>query len=52
MQTPGSPRVPRVHQLKKEGSCDIAGREVASEKDFQSTLQISASWEDLTLVPI
>jgi len=47
--TPGSPRVPRVHQLKKEGSCDIAGREVASEKDFQSTLQISASWEDLSL---
>jgi len=47
--TPGSPRVPRVNQLKKEGARDVAGREAASEKDFQSTLQISASWEDLTL---
>jgi hypothetical protein len=36
--------------LKKEEACDVAGREVASEKEFQSTLQISASWEDLSLV--
>lgn len=51
-QTPGSPRVPpsRVSQLKKEEACDAVGREVASEKEFQSTLQISASWEDLSLV--
>ncbi|KAK4020437.1 PPP2R1A-PPP2R2A-interacting phosphatase regulator 1 [Daphnia magna] len=49
--TPGSPRVPpsRVSQLKKEEACDAVGREVASEKEFQSTLQISASWEDLSL---
>ncbi|EFX77168.1 hypothetical protein DAPPUDRAFT_321731 [Daphnia pulex] len=49
--TPASPRVPpsRVSQLKKEEACDAVGREVASEKEFQSTLQISASWEDLSL---
>ena len=40
----------RVSQLKKEEACDAAGREFASEKEFQSTLQISASWEDLSLV--
>ena len=51
-QTPGSPRVPpsRVSQLKKEEAGDVVGRVVASEKEFQSTLQISASWEDLSLV--
>ena len=52
LQTPGSPRVPpsRVSQLKKEEAGDVVAREVANEKEFQSTLQISASWEDLSLV--
>jgi len=52
LKTPGSPRVPpsRVSQLKKEEAGDVVAREVANEKEFQSTLQISASWEDLSLV--
>lgn len=53
-QTPSSPCIPshRVNQLKHEETCDVAGREVASEKEFQSTMQISQSCEDLFLVSL
>ena len=39
----------RVSQLRVEETRDVAGREVASEKEFQSTVAISQSWEDLSL---
>ena len=50
LQSPGSLCIPsRVSQLKQEETRDVAGREVASEKEFQSTVQITQSWDDLSL---
>ncbi|XP_044596026.1 P2R1A-PPP2R2A-interacting phosphatase regulator 1 isoform X1 [Cotesia glomerata] len=40
---------PRVNQLKQEECIDVAGREAAHEKEIHSAMQISQSWEDLTL---
>ncbi|XP_043275518.1 P2R1A-PPP2R2A-interacting phosphatase regulator 1 [Venturia canescens] len=49
--SPGSiPRLtPRVSQLRQEECVDVAGREAAHEKEIHSAMQISQSWEDLTL---
>ncbi|KAK0172099.1 hypothetical protein PV328_005465 [Microctonus aethiopoides] len=50
--SPGNnaPRLtPRVNQLKQEECVDVAGREAAHEKEIHSAMQISQSWEDLTL---
>ncbi|XP_034945310.1 protein FAM122A [Chelonus insularis] len=49
--SPGNaPRLtPRVNQLKQEECIDVAGREAAHEKEIHSAMQISQSWEDLTL---
>lgn len=49
--SPGSiPRLtPRVSQLRQEECIDIAGREAAHEREIHSAMQISQSWEDLTL---
>ncbi|XP_012254842.2 P2R1A-PPP2R2A-interacting phosphatase regulator 1 [Athalia rosae] len=45
-----APRLtPRVSQLRQEESVDVAGREAAHEKEIHSAIQISQSWEDLTL---
>ncbi|XP_047366394.1 PPP2R1A-PPP2R2A-interacting phosphatase regulator 1 [Vespa velutina] len=40
---------PRVSQLRQEECIDVAGREAAHEKEIHSAMQISQSWEDLTL---
>lgn len=50
-QSPGNvPRLtPRVSQLRQEECVDVAGREAAHEKEIHSAMQISQSWEDLTL---
>lgn len=40
---------PRVTQLRQEECVDVAGREAAHEKEIHSAMQISQSWEDLTL---
>jgi len=40
---------PRVSQLRQEECVDVAGREAAHEKEIHSAMQISQSWEDLTL---
>lgn len=40
---------PRITQIKHEEGMDIANREAAHERKVQSALQISQSWEDLTL---
>lgn len=51
LQSPSSvPRLtPRVSQLRQEECIDVAGREAAHEKEIHSAMQISQSWEDLTL---
>lgn len=51
LQSPNSiPRLtPRVSQLRQEECIDVAGREAAHEKEIHSAMQISQSWEDLTL---
>ncbi|KAL0274069.1 UNVERIFIED_CONTAM: hypothetical protein PYX00_006585 [Menopon gallinae] len=41
---------PRVNQLRQEECVDVAGREVAHEREIHSAMQMSQSWEDLTLV--
>lgn len=47
---PLSPVVPsRVSQIKQEEGMDVMFREAAHEKETQSKLQFSQSWEDLTL---
>lgn len=47
----GGPRLtPRVNQLRQEECIDVAGREVAHEREIHSAMQMSQSWEDLTLV--
>lgn len=50
-QSPGTvPRLtPRVSQLRQEECIDVAGREAAHEKEIHSAMQISQSWEDLTI---
>lgn len=46
----GVPRLtPRVSQLRQEECVDVAGREAAHEKEIHSAMQISQSWEDLTI---
>lgn len=41
---------PRVSQLRQEECADISNsREVTHEREVHSALQISQSWEDLTL---
>lgn len=46
----GVPRLtPRVSQLRQEECIDVAGREAAHEKEIHSAMQISQSWEDLTI---
>ncbi|XP_020281433.1 protein FAM122A isoform X2 [Pseudomyrmex gracilis] len=49
--SPGNvPRLtPRVSQLRQEECIDVAGQEAAHEKEIHSAMQISQSWEDLTL---
>nr|CAD7260687.1 unnamed protein product [Timema shepardi] len=47
-----APRLtPRVSQLRQEECVDLVGREAAQERELHSTMQMSQSWEDLTLVP-
>ncbi|KAK6632456.1 hypothetical protein RUM44_007498 [Polyplax serrata] len=41
---------PRVNQLRQEECIDVVGREVAHEREIHSAMQMSQSWEDLTLV--
>ncbi|KAK9510681.1 hypothetical protein O3M35_005417 [Rhynocoris fuscipes] len=49
---PSSPKLtPRVNQLRREESIDLLGREAAHERELNSAMVISQSWEDLTLVP-
>lgn len=47
----GGPRLtPRVSQLRQEECADISNsREVTHEREVHTHLQISQSWEDLTL---
>lgn len=48
---PSSPKLtPRVNQLRREESVDVIGREAAHERELNSTMVMSQSWEDLTLV--
>ncbi|GAB6019668.1 hypothetical protein CHUAL_001223 [Chamberlinius hualienensis] len=50
--SPSSPyhiRTSRISQIKHEEGMDVLNREVAHERKVQSALQISQSWEDLTL---
>ncbi|XP_017889409.1 protein FAM122A [Ceratina calcarata] len=49
--SPGNvPRLtPRISQLRQEECIDVAGREAAHEKEIHSAMQISQSWEDLTI---
>lgn len=51
LQSSGTvPRLtPRVSQLRQEECIDVAGREAAHEKEIHSAMQISQSWEDLTI---
>ncbi|XP_037959703.1 mucin-5AC [Teleopsis dalmanni] len=41
---------PRVSQLRQEECIDINSREVNHEREVHSAMQMSQSWEDLTLV--
>lgn len=47
--TPGPRLTPRVSQLRQEECADINSREVNHEREVHNALQISQSWEDLTL---
>ncbi|KAL3280536.1 hypothetical protein HHI36_003768 [Cryptolaemus montrouzieri] len=53
---PGSPvsglrLTPRINQLRQEEHADISNsRELAHEREIQHTIQISQSWEDLSLM--
>lgn len=48
---PSSPKLtPRVNQLRREESVDVIGREAAHERELNSAMVMSQSWEDLTLV--
>ncbi|KAL1457968.1 hypothetical protein WDU94_008146 [Cyamophila willieti] len=45
-----SPKLLRVTQLKQEEGSDVVNREVAHEKELHSAIQMSQSWEDLTIM--
>lgn len=46
----GGPRLtPRVSQLRQEECADMNTREVTHEREVHTAMQISQSWEDLTL---
>ncbi|KAL1124166.1 hypothetical protein AAG570_001936 [Ranatra chinensis] len=49
---PSSPKLtPRVNQLRREESVDVlSGREAAHERELNSAMVMSQSWEDLTLM--
>ncbi|XP_014250069.1 protein FAM122A isoform X1 [Cimex lectularius] len=48
---PSSPKMThRVNQLRREESVDVLGREAAHERELNSAMAMSQSWEDLTLV--
>lgn len=48
---PSSPKLtPRVNQLRREESVDVINREAAHERELNSAMVMSQSWEDLTLV--
>lgn len=48
---PSSPKLtPRVNQLRQEESVDILGREAAHERELNSAMVMSQSYEDLTLI--
>lgn len=51
LSSPSSPhiRTSRISQIKHEEGMDVLNREVAHERKVQSAIQISQSWEDLTL---
>lgn len=43
---------PRISQLRQEENADISNsRELAHEREIHNTMQISQSWEDLSLMP-
>lgn len=42
--------VHRVNQLRQEETVDIVNREVAHEREIHSAMQISQSWEDLSIM--
>lgn len=41
---------PRISQLRQEESLDINFREIVHEREIHNVIQMSQSWEDLTLV--
>lgn len=42
--------VHRVNQLRQEETIDMINREVAHEREIHSAMQISQSWEDLSIM--
>ncbi|KAL5237169.1 hypothetical protein ACI65C_004579 [Semiaphis heraclei] len=42
--------VHRVNQLRQEEAVDLINREVAHEREIHSAMQISQSWEDLSIM--
>lgn len=48
--TPIPRLTPRVNQLRQEECADLNSREVNHEREVHSAIQMSQSWEDLTLV--
>uniref|UniRef100_T1IZQ5 receptor protein-tyrosine kinase n=1 Tax=Strigamia maritima TaxID=126957 RepID=T1IZQ5_STRMM len=48
--SPQSPMPFRISQIKHEEGMDIVNREVAHEREVRSAMQMSQSYEDLTLV--
>lgn len=48
--TPIPRLTPRVSQLRQEECADLNSREVNHEREVHSAIQMSQSWEDLTLV--
>ncbi|XP_022161039.1 protein FAM122A isoform X2 [Myzus persicae] len=42
--------VHRVNQLRQEETVDLINREVAHEREIHSAMQISQSWEDLSIM--
>lgn len=42
--------VNRVNQLRQEETVDMINREVAHEREVHSAMQISQSWEDLSIM--
>jgi len=42
--------VHRVNQLRQEETVDLVNREVAHEREIHSAMQISQSWEDLSIM--